>query len=76
MLSTYAIFAGAYTYLQMRPDIVRDGIRLPLVGLVGKKELSKAELESMKTRAERKARILAPLGLIIAVLISPKLLLV
>ncbi len=69
VLSTYAILAAIYTYVLMRPDIARYGIRLPLLGTVGKKKLGDGELERMNKKAERLARRIAPLALVVAILI-------
>jgi molybdopterin-containing oxidoreductase family membrane subunit len=69
VLSGYAILAAIYTYILMRPDIVRRGIHLPLLGRVGKKNIGETELEQMNKKSERLARYIAPLALVLAILI-------
>jgi molybdopterin-containing oxidoreductase family membrane subunit len=69
VLSTYAVLAAVYTYVQMRPDIASQGIKLPLLGVVGKKNPNQAELTRMKEKAEKQARAIAPIALVFAVLI-------
>jgi molybdopterin-containing oxidoreductase family membrane subunit len=54
----------------MRPDIARRGIRLPLLGRIGKRNIGEGELEQMNKKAERLARYIAPLALVLAILIS------
>jgi molybdopterin-containing oxidoreductase family membrane subunit len=69
VLATYAILAAGYTYVQIRPDIASRGIRLPLLGTIGKKEMDDEELDRMKKQSERQARYIAPVALVVAVLI-------
>jgi molybdopterin-containing oxidoreductase family membrane subunit len=67
-LTLCAIFAICYIFIQVRPDIARKGIKLPLVGVIGTKDLSREALERMEERSERWARLIAPLVLVIAIL--------
>lgn len=69
VLSAYAVLAAVYTYVQMRPDIAAHGIRLPLFGVIGKKEISVQELEHIQEKSERQAKLIAPVALILAILI-------
>jgi len=69
VLSTYALLSAIYTYILIRPDIASRGIRLPLLGVVGKKDIGEAALAQMREKSERQARIIAPIALIVAVLI-------
>jgi len=67
-LTLCAVFAICYIFIQMRPDIARKGIKLPLVGVIGKKDLSTGALERMEDQSERRARLIAPVVLVVAIL--------
>jgi len=70
VLATYAILAAVYTYVQMRPDVARGGLRIPLIGTVGKRRgLGEDELERMQQKSDRVARYMAPVALVLAILI-------
>jgi len=69
VLSTYGLISAIYTYLQMRPGIASSGIRLPLLGTIGKREVSEEELARMRRRADQQAMIIAPVALVFAILI-------
>lgn len=67
VLSAYAVFSAVYTYLLLRPALARKGIRLPVVGQVGKKNVGEAEVETIEKTSEMWARYIAPAGLVIAI---------
>ncbi|MCP4608981.1 MAG: polysulfide reductase NrfD, partial [Planctomycetes bacterium] len=69
VLFSYAVLAAIYTYVQLKPDIASRGIRIPMIGTIGKKEMNDEELQLMKDKSERAARIIAPIALILAILI-------
>lgn len=69
VLSTYALIAAIYLYNQLRPGIARNGIQLPGIGTVGKQDLSDQEYDRLVESAERRARMIAPVALIFAILI-------
>ncbi len=69
VLSSYAVVSAIYTYTLFRPDIVARGIKLPYFGVVGKRDVSEAELVKIREESDRKARRLAPIALPLAILI-------
>ncbi len=69
VLSSYAVVSAIYTYTLLYPDIVSRGIRLPFYGVVGKRDVSEAELQKIREASDRRARRLAPVALPLAILI-------
>jgi molybdopterin-containing oxidoreductase family membrane subunit len=69
VLSLYALISAIYTYVQIRPDLAKTGITIPLIGTIMKQDIGEDELSEMRRRSDRHARLLAPIGLIFAILI-------
>ncbi|AKG91411.1 Polysulfide reductase NrfD [Geoglobus ahangari] len=70
VLSTYAFLSAVYTYVQLEPRIAERGISLPLVGTILKKpNLTSEQLEMLRRKSERRAKMLAPIALPFAILI-------
>ncbi|NOY10611.1 MAG: polysulfide reductase NrfD [Archaeoglobi archaeon] len=70
VLSTYALLSAVYTYVQLEPRIAERGISLPLVGTILKKpNLTSEQLEMLRRKSERRAKMLAPIALPFAILI-------
>lgn len=69
VLSTYALLSAIYTYVQLEPRIAERGISLPFVGTIMKRSLTSEELEMLRKKSERRARMLAPIALPFAILI-------
>ncbi|MEW6115943.1 MAG: NrfD/PsrC family molybdoenzyme membrane anchor subunit [Nitrospirota bacterium] len=69
VLSSYAIVSAIYTYILLRPDILKRGIKVPFYGVIMKKELSTIELALEKEKSEKYARRMAPIALPLAILI-------
>ncbi|WP_456478312.1 NrfD/PsrC family molybdoenzyme membrane anchor subunit [Geoglobus ahangari] len=70
VLSTYALLSAIYTYVQLEPRIAERGISLPLVGTILKKpNLTSEQLEMLRRKSERRAKMLAPIALPFAILI-------
>jgi len=69
VLSAYAVVSAIYTYTLLYPDIVARGVKLPYYGVVGKRDVSEAEMAKIKEESDRKAKRLAPIALPLAILI-------
>ncbi len=69
VLSAYALVSALYTYTLLYPDIAERGVKLPFYGIVGKKDMSEAELQKIRESSDRKAKRLAPIALPLAILI-------
>jgi molybdopterin-containing oxidoreductase family membrane subunit len=69
VLSAYAVVSAIYTYTLLYPDIVARGVKLPYYGIVGKRDVSEAEMAKIKEESDRKAKRLAPIALPLAILI-------
>ncbi len=69
VLSAYAVVSAIYTYTLLYPDIVSRGVTLPYFGVVGKREVSEAELAKLREESDKKAKRLAPIALPLAILI-------
>ncbi len=69
VLSSYAVVSAIYTYTLLAPDIAARGITIPLIGVVGKKDISEAELALLRELSDKRAKNLAPVALPLAILI-------
>ncbi|HUI45844.1 MAG TPA: NrfD/PsrC family molybdoenzyme membrane anchor subunit [Nitrospirota bacterium] len=69
VLSGYAVVSAIYTYTLLSPDIAARGITVPFIGVVGKRNLSEAELARLRARSDKRAKNLAPVALPLAILI-------
>ena len=69
VLSIYALLSGIYVLVLTRADIMKNGIKLPLLGRILQRDLSDEEYTEIVRKSERIARILAPLALPFAILI-------
>ncbi len=69
VLSSYAMVSALYTYTLLYPDIAERGVKLPYYGIVGKRDVSDAEMVEIREASERRARRLAPIALPLAILI-------
>jgi molybdopterin-containing oxidoreductase family membrane subunit len=69
VLSAYAVVSAIYTYTLLYPDIVARGVKLPYYGIVGKRDVSEAEMAKIREESDRKAKRLAPIALPLAILI-------
>jgi molybdopterin-containing oxidoreductase family membrane subunit len=69
VLSSYAMVSAIYSYVQLRPAIRERGVTIPGLGVIGKRNLTKEQLEAEKQRSERWAKRLAPVALPLAVAI-------
>ncbi len=69
VLVLYALVSGIYTYILLKPDIASRGIKLPLLGTVLKREVSKEEIENIREKSEIQAKRLAPIALPLAIMI-------
>ncbi len=69
VLSGYAVVSAIYTYTLLLPDIAARGITLPIIGVVGKRNVSQAELAMLRETSDKRAKHLAPVALPLAILI-------
>ncbi|MEW5745580.1 MAG: NrfD/PsrC family molybdoenzyme membrane anchor subunit [Nitrospirota bacterium] len=69
VLSSYAVVSAVYTYVLLRPDILSKGITVPFVGTLMKRSMTLEELEREREKSERRAKLLAPVALPLAILI-------
>lgn len=69
VLSAYAVVSAIYSYTLLYPDIVARGVTLPYFGVVGRREVSEAELAKLREVSDKKAKRLAPVALPLAILI-------
>jgi molybdopterin-containing oxidoreductase family membrane subunit len=69
VLSAYAVVSAIYAYTLMYPDIAAKGVKLPFLGIVGKRELTEEKLASLREESDKKAKRLAPIALPLAILI-------
>ncbi len=68
VLSSYSLVSIIYAYTLMKPDILKNRIKLPFIKLP-EKEISEKEYRRLKEEAQRKAKKLAPIALPLAILI-------
>ncbi len=69
VLSGYAVVSAIYTYTLLLPDIAARGITLPIIGVVGKRNVSQSELAMLREVSDKRAKHLAPVALPLAILI-------
>ncbi len=69
VLSGYAVVSAIYTYTLLAPDIAARGITIPFIGVVGKRNVSEAELQQLRETSDHRAKHLAPVALPLAILI-------
>lgn len=69
VLSSYAAVSAVYTYILLRPAILRHGIVVPGMGVLGRRPMTPEALARETQRSQLWARRLAPLALPLAILI-------
>ncbi len=69
VLSVYTLLSLIYTYILLMPNIAKQGIKLPVLGVILKRDLSEDEFIKLKEKSERLAKLIAPIGLPFAILI-------
>ncbi len=69
VLTVYALLSFVYTYIQLRPNIAKYGIDLPIIRSIFKGGATDEEVSRLKESSEKWAKIIAPIALPFAILI-------